>query len=68
LGLAVAVVVATVPSASAALSLNGHTCAGTIVSSLAGSGFGSSVAGIAEAQAVDNLGLANCGQPPRNNP
>ncbi len=68
LGLAAATVVATAPSALAAPSLNGHNCAGTVVSSMAGPGFGPSVASIAEAQGVDNIGLANCGQPPRNNP
>ncbi len=68
LGLAAAIVVATAPSALAAPSPNGHNCAGTTVSALAGPGFGPSVASTAEPQAVDNLGLANCGQPPQNNP
>ena len=68
LGLAAATVVATASSASAAPSPNGHNCAGTVVSSLAGPGFGPAVAGPAKEQGVDNLGLANCGQPPRNNP
>jgi hypothetical protein len=67
-GLAAACVLATVPSALAAPSPNDNNCAGTVVSSLAGPGFGPSVASIAEAQGVDNLGLANCGQPPRKNP
>ena len=68
LGLAAASVVATAPSALAAPSPNGHNCADTTVSSVAGPGFGPSVASTAAARAVDNLGLANCGQSPRNNP
>jgi hypothetical protein len=61
-------VVATAPSALAAPRPNDHNCAGTVVASLAGPGFGPVVAANAQAQTVDNLGLANCGQPPRNNP
>ena len=68
LGLAAASVLATTPYALAAPSPNDHNCAGTVVSSLAEPGFGPSVASSAQAQGVDNLGLANCGQPPRNNP
>ncbi|SDC92272.1 hypothetical protein SAMN05660690_2944 [Geodermatophilus telluris] len=68
LGFAIASLVATAPSALAAPSLNDHNCAGTVVSSLAEPGFGPFVASSAQAQAVDNFGLANCGQPPRNNP
>jgi hypothetical protein len=68
LGLATATVVATAPSALAAPSPNDHNCAGVVVTSLAGPDFGPSVANIAGAQGVDNLGLANCGQPPRKNP
>ncbi len=67
-GLSVGTAVAIVPSALAAPSLNNRNCAGTVVSSVAGPGFGPSVASTAEAQGVDNLGLANCGQPPRRNP
>jgi hypothetical protein len=47
---------------------NGHNCAGVIVSSVAGPGFGQVVSSFAHQQTVDNLGFANCGQPPRNNP
>jgi len=68
LGLAAATVVVAEPSALAAPRLNDHNCAGVVVSSSAGPGFGPSVAGVAEVQGVDNLGLANCGQPPRSNP
>jgi hypothetical protein len=45
-----------------------HNCAGTVVSSLAGQGFGQAVSSLAHQQLVDNLGLADCGAPPRNNP
>ena len=68
LGLAAVSVVATMPSALAAPSPNDNNCAGTVVSSLAGPGFGPFVASSAQAQAVDNFGLASCGQLPRKNP
>lgn len=45
-----------------------HNCAGEVVSSLAGAGFGQLVSTLAQAQLVDNLGLADCGQEHRNNP
>ena len=45
-----------------------HNCAGAAVSQLAAPGFGSFVSGFAHQQAVDNFGLANCGQDNRNNP
>jgi hypothetical protein len=48
--------------------INGHNCAGAIVSELAGPGFGQAVSTAAHAQAVDNFGFANCGAPPRKNP
>jgi hypothetical protein len=47
---------------------NEHNCAGTAVSGLADPSFGSVVSSAAQAQSVDNFGLANCGQPPRENP
>ena len=47
---------------------NGHNCAGVVVGSLAGPGFGGTVAAAAHAQAVDNSGLANCGNTERKNP
>jgi len=47
---------------------SGHNCAGVVVSSLAGPGFGAQVAQLAQLQAVDNLGLADCGENPRQNP
>jgi hypothetical protein len=50
------------------LDINEHNCAGAVVSSLAGPGFGDQVASLAQLQAVDNLGLADCGAPPRQNP
>ncbi|GLZ50109.1 hypothetical protein Acsp06_62940 [Actinomycetospora sp. NBRC 106375] len=54
--------------ALAAPSPNGHNCAGSAVSGLAGPGFGGVVSGAAHEQAVDNFGLADCGQTNRNNP
>lgn len=47
---------------------NGHNCAGSVVSTSAGPGFGTAVSTAAQLQLVDNFGLANCGQPPRRNP
>ena len=47
---------------------NDHNCAGVVVSSFAGPGFGQEVAALAHEQTVDNLGLANCGQTNRKNP
>jgi hypothetical protein len=58
---------ATVGSASAAPTSNGHNCAGTTVSSLAGPDFGSMVSALAHLMGVDNIGLADCGQTNRNN-
>jgi hypothetical protein len=40
---------------------NDHNCAGVVVSSMAGPGFGSAVSALAHRQLVDDLGLANCG-------
>ena len=48
--------------------VNGHDCAGALVSSVAGPGFGQLVSALAHQQQVDNLGLADCGAPPRSNP
>ena len=45
-----------------------HNCAGEVVSSLAGPSFGQLVSTSAQAQEVDNFGLADCGQEHRNNP
>jgi hypothetical protein len=48
-----------------------HNCAGVFVSAAAstfGPVFGEAVTGLAHAQAVDNFGIANCGEPPRQNP
>jgi hypothetical protein len=45
-----------------------HNCAGALTSSLAGPGFGAGVSFFAYLQAVDNFGLANCGDAPRQNP
>jgi hypothetical protein len=45
-----------------------HNCAGAVVSNLASPSFGSTVSDAAHQQAVDNFNLANCQQPPRNNP
>ena len=45
-----------------------HNCAGKVVSSLAGPGFGQLVSTLAQAQQVDNVGFADCGQEHRNNP
>ena len=49
-------------------SINGHDCAGFVVSSLSGPGFGQAVSAAAHDQVVDNFGLADCGQTNRNNP
>lgn len=59
---------ATATSASAAPPPNGHDCAGDVVSSSAGPGFGAAVSDAAHAGLVDNFGLADCGQTNRNNP
>ena len=48
--------------------INGHDCAGAIVSSLTPPGIGPLVSQLAHAQLVDNIGLADCGQTNRNNP
>ena len=48
--------------------VNGHNCAGAVVSGFAGPGFGQLVAAAAHAQLVDNLGIRNCGQANGNNP
>jgi hypothetical protein len=56
------------PASADPSAVNGHNCAGAVVSTVAGPGFGATVAEAAQAQVVDNLGLANCGQPPRRNP
>jgi hypothetical protein len=66
--LAVAALGVAAGGTAAAPSPNGHNCAGAAVSQLAGPGFGSFVSTFAHQQAVDNFELANCGQPPRNNP
>jgi hypothetical protein len=47
---------------------NANNCAGVVVSSLAGPGLGTQVAALAQLQGVDNLGLASCGDTPRQNP
>ena len=47
---------------------NDHNCAGAFVSAFASPGFGPAVAVAAHSQAVDNFGLADCGQDNRNNP
>ena len=47
---------------------NEHNCAGFVVRGSAGPEFGQAVSGAAQEQAVDNFGLANCGQENRNNP
>lgn len=47
---------------------NNNNCAGVVVSSLAGPGFGGQVAAAAHLQLVDNFGLASCGDNPRQNP
>jgi hypothetical protein len=48
---------------TSAPTLNPSNCAGVVVSSLAGPGFGDAVSSLAQppVQAVDNLGLAACG-------
>jgi hypothetical protein len=61
-------IIAPAASASADPAVNGHDCAGLVVSSLAGPGFGAVVSAAAHDQLVDNLGLADCGQTNRNNP
>ena len=48
--------------------INGHNCAGVVVSSLAGPGFGQLVSAAAHQQQVDNFGLRNCGQANGKNP
>ncbi|WP_344742171.1 hypothetical protein [Pseudonocardia halophobica] len=58
-----AVAAAAVPAAA-----GDHNCAGAAVSSMAGPGFGSGVSSLAHQQLVDNIGLADCRQPPRQNP
>ncbi len=45
-----------------------HNCAGAVTSSLAGPGFGQAVSFFAQQQAVDNFGLANCGEAQGENP
>ena len=47
---------------------NGANCAGVVVSGAAGPGFGAQVSTAADAQLVDNFGLANCGQTSGQNP
>ena len=54
--------------ASADVAINGHNCAGAVVSSLTPPGIGPLVSQLAQAGVVDNLGLADCGQTNRNNP
>jgi hypothetical protein len=54
--------------ASAAAGPNEHNCAGAVVSQAASPAFGPVVAAAAQAQLVDNVGLADCGQTNRNNP
>ena len=48
--------------------INGHNCAGVIVSGVAEPGLGAQVAVLAHAQEIDNFGIANCGQEHRKNP
>ncbi len=56
-------------SAATALADGGaHNCAGTVVSSSAGPGFGQAVSLAAHLQLIDNFGTANCGETPRQNP
>ena len=47
---------------------NLNNCAGAFSSSLVPPGFGGLVSDFAHERAVDNLGFANCGAPPRKNP
>ena len=54
--------------ASADADFNAHNCAGVVVGSLAGPGFGQIVSEAAHQQAVDNFGLRNCGQAKGQNP
>ncbi|SMO96654.1 hypothetical protein SAMN06273567_11056 [Geodermatophilus aquaeductus] len=68
LGLAAATVLATAPAALAAPPPTGHNCAGTFVTEVASPKFGPAVAALAKEQGVDDLGLANCGLTPRNDP
>jgi len=56
---------------STASEVNNHDCAGTVSAALAqalGPGFGAAVSTAAQAQAVDNFGLANCGDTSGQNP
>jgi hypothetical protein len=67
----VAAAVTAAPAAADGPPPNDHNCAGMLVSGTAsefGPVFGEIVSTAAHFQAVDNFGLANCGQPPRNNP
>jgi hypothetical protein len=64
---AAAVVLGGAPASADPSTPTGHNCAGFAVSGVAGPGFGADVASAAQLQVVDNLGLANCGQPPRQN-
>jgi hypothetical protein len=64
----VAAAVTAAPAGAEVPPPNGHNCAGVLVSGVAGPGFGVIVSTAAHFQAVDNFGLANCGQPPRKNP
>jgi hypothetical protein len=65
---AIAAVVAGAGPALADAPPNDHNCAGAIVSSVAGPGFGQGVSEAAHRQAVDNFGFADCGQDNRKNP
>ena len=66
--LGVSLVLTAGPASASAPTPNEHNCAGTVVSGLAGPSFGALVSSAADAQSVDNFGLADCGQPPRHNP
>jgi hypothetical protein len=53
--------------AAASPPANVHDCAGKMVSSGAGPGFGQVVSAAAHEQIVDNFGYADCGQTNRSN-
>jgi hypothetical protein len=64
-----AAVMATMTVAAPALAQGeseANNCAGKTTSSLAGPGFGTVVAFFAQQQAVDNFGLASCGNAGQN--
>ncbi len=68
IGAATLALVAAAPAAADPPAENDHNCAGALVSTVAGPAFGQIASTAAHFQAIDNFGLANCGQTNRKNP